>query len=159
MTSVDEKNVVESNLSVGVYTIYDCVLKQFDSPFSIPVTKLNDYLVLLVNDVQSKYYNHENDYIVNKIGDFNADTGEIEVHFVERVCTLDKYIDEKKRTLQTLIQTLNYLPSGYFKMPDEMKKDIQDNINNAVNDYVSKFVIPDLDVNTVKKELLLNNSN
>lgn len=147
MTEKEVKNVAESNMSVGVYTIYDCVLKQYDVPFCIQETKLDDYLSLLVNDVQSKYYNHEADYIVNKIGNFNTDNGEIEQHFVQRVCILDKYIDEKKRNLQTCIQTLNYLPSGYFKMPEEMKKDIQEQINNAVAKYVSDFVVPDLEVN------------
>lgn len=147
MTEKEQKNVAESNLNVGVYTIYDCVLKQYDVPFCINVTKLGDYLTLLVNDVQSRYYNHEVDYVVNKIGNFNTDTGEIEQHFIERVCILDKYIDDKKRNLQTCLQTLNFLPSGYFKMPDEMKKDIQEQINNAVQKYVSDYVVPDLEVN------------
>lgn len=147
MTEKEQKNVAESNMSVGVYTIYDCVLKQYDVPFCIQETKLGDYLSLLVNDVQSKYYNHEADYIVNKIGNFNTDNGEIEQHFVERVCILDKYVDDKKRNLQTCIQTLNYLPSGYFKMPEEMKKDIQEQINSAVQKYVSDYVVPDLEVN------------
>lgn len=147
MTEKEQKDVAVSNMNVGVYTIYDCVLKQYDVPFCIQETKLGDYLSLLVNDVQSKYYNHEADYIVNKIGNFITDCGEIEQHFVERVCILDKYVDEKKRNLQTCIQTLNYLPSGYFKMPDEMKKDIQEQINSAVQKYVSDFVVPDLEVN------------
>lgn len=151
MTETIEKNVAESNMTVGVYTIYDCVLKQYDVPFCILQTKLGDYLTLLVNDVQSKYYNHEADYIVNKIGNFNSDTGEIELHFVERVCILDNYIDEKKRNLQTCIQTLNYLPSGYFKMPDEMKSVIQENINKAVQKYVQEYVVPDLDVQTIER--------
>lgn len=147
MTEKVEKSVAESNMSVGVYTIYDCVLKQYDLPFCIQVTKLSDYLLLLVNDVQSKYYNHESDYIVNKIGNFNTDNGEIELHYVERVAILDTFIDVKKRNLQTCIQTLNYLPSGYFKMPDEMKNDIQEQINKAVQKYVTDYVVPDLEVN------------
>lgn len=146
MTENLEKNFSESNMNVGVYTIYDCVLKQYDIPFCIQVNKIGDYLSLLVNDVQSKYYNHESDYIVNKIGYFDTFSGEISQHFVERVCILDKYIDDKKRNLQTCIQTLNFLPSGYFKMPDEMKKDIQEQINSAVQKYVSDYVVPDLEV-------------
>lgn len=147
MTEMEQKNVAESNMTVGVYTIYDCVLKQYDVPFCIQENKLNDYLTLLVNDVQSKYYNHEIDYIVNKIGYFNTTTGDIELHFVERINLLDSFIDYKRRNLQVCIQTLNYLPSGYFKMPDEMKKNIQDSINDAVQKYVSDYVVPDLEVN------------
>lgn len=153
MTEEIKKDVVQSNLTIGVYTIYDCVLKQFDLPFAIADSKLADYLHIIANDVQSKYYNHESDYIVNKIGSFDSATGEIELRFVERVCILDTYVSEKTRTIQSMMQTLNYLPSGYFKMPDEMKKNIQDDINKAVQDYVQNYVIPDLDVVAEKKKI------
>lgn len=146
MTENNEKKAVESNLTIGVYTIYDCILKQYDIPFCIQDSKLGDYLTLLVNDVQSKYYNHEVDYIVNKIGSFDSDTGEIQLKFIERVSILDKYIDVKRRNLQTVIQTLNFLPSGYFKMPDEMKKDIQEKINQATTKYIQDYVVPDIEV-------------
>lgn len=156
MTEDLKKNVVESNMQVGVYTIYDCVLKQYDVPFCIIESKLGDYLSLLVNDVQSKYYNHESDYIVNKIGNFNINSGEINLHFVERVCLLDKYVSDKKRNLQICLQTLNYLPSGYFKMPQEMKNDIQGKIDECVQKYVSEYVVPDLDINYSKITQLEN---
>ena len=53
---------LKTNLVIGVYTIYDCVLKQFGAPISIPDSKVNDYFTMLVNEVQSPYYNHESDY-------------------------------------------------------------------------------------------------
>lgn len=133
-------------LNIGVYTIYDSVLKQFDIPLAIPVSKLNDYMAMLVNDVSSKYYGHESDFILNKIGDFNQETGEVENHFVERVSLLDSYIDNNQRKLQTIIKVLNYLPQGYFKMPMEQKQAIQEKIDCAITEYVSNYVIPDLDV-------------
>lgn len=140
-------NEASSNtFKIGVYSIYDCVLKQFEAPISIPVNKLYDYMTLLVNDVQSRFYGHESDYILNKIGDFNSDTGEIELHFVERVSILDSYIDKDKRRLQEILQVLNYLPSGYFKMPLEQKQSIQEKIDNAVTEYIANYVLPDLDV-------------
>lgn len=155
-----QKKVVEATttlendtLKIGVYTIYDCVLKQFDIPIAIPISKLYDYMNLLVNDVSSKYYNHEADYILNKIGDFNTETGEIEPHFIERIQTLDKYIDTQKRKLQTVIQTLNYLPTGYFKMPVEQKQAIQEKIDNAITKYVEDYVVPDMDINSSKDKL------
>lgn len=146
MTESNEKNVVETNLTVGVYTIYDTVLKQFEPPFTINQPKLSDYLTILANDCQSKYYGHEDDYIINKIGDFNQTTGEIESHFIERISVLSQYINQRKRDLQTCLITMNYLPTGYFKMPEEMKKDIQDKINESVKSYVENFVVPDLDL-------------
>lgn len=148
-----EKNVSEST-TIAIYTVYDCVLKQFSAPVSLPKTKVNDYYTMLVNDVQSPYYNHESDYILNEIGTFDINTGEIELHFIERVCVLHTFIDQKRRQLQTLVQTLNYLPTGYFKMPAEQKELIQENINKATQEYVEKYVIPDLDINSIKEKAI-----
>lgn len=148
-----EKNVQETT-EIYLYTVYDCVLKQFSAPVSLPKSRVNDYYTLLVNDVQSPYYNHESDYILNKIGTFDINTGEIELHFIERICILDSFIDNKRRNLQTLLQTLNYLPTGYFKMPAEQKELIQDNINKATEEYVKNYVIPDLDISAIKKKAI-----
>lgn len=144
-----EKNVNESTV-IALYSVYDCVLKQFSAPVSLPKSKVTDYYTLLVNDVQSPYYGHESDYILNEIGVFDINTGEIELHFIERVCVLDTFIDQNRRNLQTLVKTLNYLPTGYFKMPAEQKQLIQENINKATQKYVEDYVIPDLDINKVK---------
>lgn len=153
MTTIEQINPVnelsngfDDTLKIGVYTIYDCVLKQFDIPLSIPVSKLYDYMSMLVNDVTSKYYGHESDFILNKIGDFNTETGEVENHFIERVAILDSYIDSNQRKLQTIIKVLNYLPQGYFKMPMEQKQDIQEKIDCAITEYVANYIVPDLDV-------------
>lgn len=147
ITSVNELSKGSINtMEIGVYTIYDCVLQKFDIPISIPVSKLYDYMSMLVNDVSSRYYGHESDFILNKVGNFNSDTGEVENHFIERVSILDTYIDKNQRKLQTIIKVLNYLPSGYFKMPMEQKQDIQDKIDCAITEYVANYVIPDLDV-------------
>lgn len=153
---MDDAPVVMDTLQIGVYTIYDCVLKQFDIPIAIPVSKLYDYMNLLVNDVNSKYYNHESDFILNKIGDFNTETGEIELHFIERVQILDNYIDNQKRKLQTIIQTLNFLPTGFFKMPVEQRQAIQEKIDNSIAKYVEDYVIPDMDINSSKITQLEN---
>lgn len=136
-----------NTLNNGVYIVYDCVLKQFDLPVVLPESKVDDYFKLVVNDPSSKYFNHETDFILNKIGDFDNITGEIISHFVERVKTLDFYVDNQKRKLQTIIQTLNFLPSGYFKMPAELKQDIQQKIDETIKIYVEDYVVPDIDVN------------
>lgn len=135
-----------TNIKNGIYTIYDCVLKQFDLPFVVPVTKLDDYMNLIINDVSSKYYNHETDYIINRIGYFNQDSGDVELTCIERIAIADKYIDTRKRKLQTIIQTMNFLPTGFFKMPDEMKKALQEKIDDAIKVYVEDYVAPDLEV-------------
>lgn len=143
---VNGSQTCADTLKIGVYTIYDSVLKQFDIPIAIPVNKLYDYMAMLVNDVGSKYYGHEIDFILNKVGDFNQETGEVENHFVEKVSYLDSYVDNNQRKLQTIIKVLNYLPQGYFKMPMEQKQAIQEKIDCAITEYVANYVIPDLDV-------------
>lgn len=140
-----EENTIDT-FKIGVYSIYDTVLKQFDLPLSIPETKLYDYIAMIVNDVSSKYYGHESDFILNKIGDFNTETGCVETHLIERINLLDAYIDNSQRNLQTIVSVLNYLPQGYFKMPMEQKQAIQEKIDCAVTEYVANYVIPDLDV-------------
>lgn len=146
----EEVKDVKSTIEIGIYTVYDCVLKQFTPPVSIPKQKVTDYYTMLVNDVQSPYYNHESDYILNEIGSFNVESGEIEQHFIERVCILDTFIDPKRRNLQTLLQTLNFLPTGYFKMSAEQKESIQAKIDVAVQKYVENYVVPDMDISSEK---------
>lgn len=140
-------NVSENSFEIGLFCVYDTVLKKFDLPFCVEVSKISDYMSLLVNEVSSKYYGHESDYILNRIGTFNSDDASIRLNkCIERVKFLDFYVDKNKRKLQTIIQVLNYLPSGYFKMPVEQKEVIQEKIDNAITEYVASYVIPDLDV-------------
>lgn len=138
-------------LKLSVYSIYDCVLGKFESPFVINSHNLDDFLTQLVNDVQSKYYGKESDFSIVLLGEFDETSGVIYNNGEMRkiISQLDRYIDVKKRNLQTIIQTLNYLPTGYFKMPDEMKKDIQTKIDDLIKKYVEDYVIPDLDVNDI----------
>lgn len=160
MTKIIEKTLVEgsenvsTNLEIGIYSIYDCVLRQFGAPISIPVSKVNDYFTLLVNDDKSPYFNHECDYILNRIGTFHQDSGKIETKLIERICILDSFINQNKRNLQTIITTLNYLPTGYYKMPQEQKQAIQSQIDDAVKKYVENYVVPDLDISSEKVKQL-----
>ena len=66
--AINEPVEENSTMQIGIFTVYDCVLKQFSAPVSLPKQKVTDYYTLLVNDVQSPYYNHESDYILNEIG-------------------------------------------------------------------------------------------
>lgn len=148
----DKKTV--DTLRIGIYAIYDTVLQQFEYPFSCPESKINEYMSVLVNDPQSKYWLDEDSYILNKIASFSQENGEIkQCSIVERIQFLDKYIDKNKRQLQTIIQTLNYLPSGYFKMSQEQKEAIQKEIDDAITKYVSNYVIPDIDTSKLDAKI------
>jgi hypothetical protein len=156
---MNEKNEkLADTLTVSLYSIYDTVLKQFEPPFSCVESQLDQYMSMLINEPQSRFYGKESDYILNKLAEFSQDDGEIKIKFIERVAILDSYIDKHKRNLQTIIQTLNYLPQGYYKMPEDRKKDIQESIDQAIQKYVENYVIPDLDLKEEKLKLLENNS-
>lgn len=135
-----------TTLENAVYVIYDTELQYYCPPMCIPVSKLYDYFSLVVNDVSSQYFMNESKFHLYRVGSFDTITGIITNEIPTFVNSLDKYVDNSKRKLQTIIQVLNYLPCGYFKMPDEMKKVIQEKIDVAITEYVSTYVIPDLDV-------------
>lgn len=145
----------ESSLIIGLYSIWDTQLKQYDSPFSCVKSHLDDYITLMVNDVQSRYYGKEDLFVLVKLGEFNTDNG-IFYTLTEPVHVnyLSKYIRQHDRNLQTIIKTLNFLPSGYFKMPEEMKKEIQLGIDDCLSKYVENYVVPDIDINSKKFESL-----
>ena len=51
---VNGSQTCADTLKIGVYTIYDSVLRQFDIPIAIPVNKLYDYMSMLVLNVNTR---------------------------------------------------------------------------------------------------------
>lgn len=137
--SQDVKNV-ENSLQQQVYCIYDCQLKQYELPFVMQEAKLKDFMSQIVNEVSSSYYSNPSLFNLCKLGTFDTSTGNILQSTVDVVCKLDTYIDENRRRVQECIRTLNYLPTGYFKMPKEIQEDIQQKIDEAIKQYVKDFV-------------------
>lgn len=148
MTTTEKKL---DTLEIGVYTIRNDMLRSYEDCFSCNVQQLGKYLSMIVNDVQSKFWGTESNYSLYRIGTFRTDIGKLEILEPELVNKLDMFIDNQKRTIQIICQTLNYLPTGYFKMPDEMKKQIQDKIDEATTKYINDYVIKDLDTNGIKE--------
>ena len=142
--SKDEK--VASTLFYEVYCIYDSVLKQFELPIVDESSKIIDDIKILVNTYGSKYYYHEKDYFLYKLGTYNRDEGIIENCTPVSLGNLSLYIDSHIRNTQTIIHTLNTLPSGYISMPDDFKKDIQSKIDDAIKSYVSEFCVPNVNL-------------
>ena len=143
-------------LQLGIYVVYDKVAKSYEPPVCIPVSRFMDYFKLVVNDVASKYYGHESDYQVELLGYFDSQLGIFDLQKSIVISTLDYCIDYNKRNLQTIVQVLNFLPSGYFKMSAEQKQDIQNSIDKAIVEYVAKYVAPDLDVNNKSVEKIVD---
>lgn len=137
------KNVV-SSLEIGAYVVYDTVLQEYSTPFCVSVSALENEMKSLINDVSSRYYGNENDYILFKVGTFDKKSGLIHYSNFEKIGSLGLYVDDMSRKVQICIKTLNYLPVGYFKMPEEMKKDIQSQIDEQIKVYSELFIKPSL---------------
>lgn len=158
MLTQDEKRTFKDNVNCsttlenGVYVVYDTQMQSYDVPMCVPVSKLLDYFTIVVNDVNSKYYLNEEKYHLYRVGSFDTVSGIITTDVPVFINSLDRYIDRQKRNLQTIIQVLNYLPSGYFKMSEQQKRAIQDKIDSAITEYVANYVIPDLDVSKFDTE-------
>lgn len=150
---------VVDTLQYGAYVVYDTVLRQYSAPFVCPINELTKNISSIVNDVHSTYYGHESDYILCQNGTYNRDTGEINYVGEEKIAHLDSYIDINTRNVQTCIQTLNFLPTGYFKMPLEMQKDIQTKIDDQIKYYTETFIKTSLPANEGIADNVINSSN
>lgn len=134
---------VKNSLYQRVYMIYDTKLQQFAHPLIIKESEYVNVFKQLVNNVTSVYYQQEDDFILYDFGIFNEVDGFIKYDNIKSLGTLSQFIDSNIRNVQVCIQTLNFLPVGYFKMPKEMQQDIQSRIDECIKSYVENFV--DLD--------------
>lgn len=142
----------ENSLQLTAYVVYDTKTQSYGAPFILPKSKHAENMRLLVNDVASQYYNHENDYILYEVGLYDDKIGRILYEDKLEIGHLDIFIDYHMRDIQTCIQTLNYLPTGYFRMDKEMQASIQERIDEAIHYYTEKFVKPSFE----KDNLVLN---
>lgn len=131
-------------LKMTAYTVYDTQLGIYSSPICISPENMKKDFTILVNSPNSIYYKHESSFILYAIGDFDDSTGRINYYDPVQISPLSAFIDDHQRTVQIMIQTLNFLPSGYFKMPEEMKKDIQSQIDEAIHKYTELIIKPEL---------------
>lgn len=138
MTKEDVK--VESTLEYGAYVVFDTVLKQYSAPFVCPVNELGKTISELVNNVHSVYFGHEDDFVLYRNGTYSVDTGEINYLTEEKLGHLSSFVDQHTRDVQTCIQTLNFLPTGYFKMSKEQQEVIQEKIDEAIKFYTKTFI-------------------
>lgn len=144
MSKSSEK--VAESLSEKVYVIYNSDIQVYEKPFVCRESELSDICSMLVNSVDSKYYNNSTSYDVYCIGEFDSFSGQISTSARHFITNLGYCVDDFKRRVQICIQTLNYLPIGYYKMSKEEQAPIQEKINYALSEYIEMFVIdnPDL---------------
>lgn len=141
---VNLKPVIEN----GVYAIYDSKLCQFELPLVMPVNTAVRELKNIVNSYGTKYFFSPEDFILYRIGTYENSTAKFELLPVGQylvLCNLQDLVDKDLRRKFMLLHTLNTLPVGYYKMPSEMKEDIQKNIDNACQAYVKDFIIPEIE--------------
>lgn len=140
---------IENELVNNVYSIYDTSLSVYESPFVMKSCDLKGFLISLANDVNSKYYENPEQYEVFCLGTYDDSVGEFITNSKQCLGNLSAYVDVRRRDIQMCIRTLNFLPTGYFKMPVEMQKDIQSKIDEAVKFYAKEFCSIDNTVDVV----------
>lgn len=131
---------VKSTLELHFYALYDTKDCVYVAPFVSAEQSVLEEIKLVVNDVKSSYYGKEKYYILYDLGTYNNKNGTVLNLKPVEVCHLDSLIDENIRNVQVCIQTLNYLPKGYFKAPKEMQADVQSKIDEAIKFYTKEFI-------------------
>lgn len=135
-----------------VYCIYDNQMNECKELLLFPTfEKAQSMFVELSSSVNSPYYQNAKSYDVYCIGSIDTEN----MAYIEQrsfIGNLSTFIDNERVKYQRVIQTLNFLPQGYFKMPKEMQEEIKNDIDNAVKTYVENYI--DLDKLTVKNEVI-----
>lgn len=161
---VDEKNVNTDQLGMsdlGIYVIgkrgtnmEGKLFAIYDEPFVISDLKCKSFMQNLVNTPGSDYYYDYDDKFLFKIGSINSNNMMLHKSVAPEVIQpLTNYVSSSLRKYHQTIRALNYMPQGYYKMSKEQKEDIQQRIDDAIIDYVTKYVIPDIDVKDIKPSI------
>ncbi len=110
-------------------------------------TVIPRYFTELANDPSSTCYGCTSDFdcVVWNGGNFEL-TGR-DIGLPECLGVLTSYEDKLRIQQQNMIKVLNYLPTGYFKMPKELQDDIRKDIDKAVQDY-ARFLVDNAKVST-----------
>ncbi len=125
-----------NTLETKIYALYDLELKSYSYVFCGIGRDVQNFYSEMVNSVGSIFYERANSFEIVCLSDFNISTGEITL--VDRfvLCRLSQLIDKKRVERQQMVQSLNYIPIGYYRMPKEMQDDINSRINDALSTYI-----------------------
>ena len=121
-----------------IYGLYDRLLKTYTHLFEANGPDAQAVFRELSNSVDSPYYRTTSDFDVVVIASFDINTG-VCVPAPQTLCRLSVFVDEARHKRQDMIQALNYLPNGYFRMPKEMQAEINESINSALKDYIEEL--------------------
>lgn len=136
-----------NTLNKSIYCIYDKKLKKYSNVFLASGVDAKKIFTEMANDVTSPQYGFTTDFDCILLAGFEEETGAILKDDRTIICGLDTFIDEKRIELQYMIQTLNFLPSGYFKMPAEMQAEIKENIDLETKKY-AEYLCKNMDVSS-----------
>lgn len=124
-----------NSLDKSIYCIYDKKLKKYSNVFLASGVDAKKIFTEMANDVTSPQYGFTSDFDCILLSSFDDSIGDLSSYCKSILCGLDTFVDEKRIELQYMIQSLNYLPVGYFKMPAEMQQEIKDNIDIQTKKY------------------------
>lgn len=150
------KPVIEN----GVYAIYDTKLCQFELPIVLPVSTAVRDLKQIVNAYGSKYFFTPSDFILYRLGTYDNSSARFDLLPEGKylnIGNLNDLVDDSLRRRFMIMHTLSTLPVGYYKMPEEMKKDIQANIDEACKTYVKEFIVPEIEAGNLEIQSNIQN--
>lgn len=136
------------SLEKSLFCIYDKKLQLYKNVFCATGVEAKHIFTEMANDITSDFYSRSSDFDCYYIGAFD-DGSCIVADNRMIICGLDTLVDKKRCELQYMIQTLNYLPIGYFKMPPEMQHDIKDKIDEQVKKYAS-YLAENIELDSVE---------
>lgn len=121
-----------------IYALKDAKLEEFVQVVMLDEVIFEDYWFSFANDVSNPHYRRLNEFTINKIAQFDTETGNIKPCY-EFICDCLQFLDKERQKLAIITQTLNFLPQGYFKMPKEMQEELNLQCKEAIKEYVEKF--------------------
>lgn len=159
---VDEKIAEVTHVGLDRLGIYVIGLKTtdkngrpvtiYDEPFIISELNCKNFVSQQMNNPSFPYYYDFDNRFLFCVGYISQSDMHTHINLVPEVIgTLQSYVSKSLRKYQQTLQTLNYCPKGYFRMSEQQKKEIQEQLDTAIIEYVEKYVIPDIDTSNIDK--------
>ena len=124
----------------SLYFLKDKKLNDVVGAFLLKDHEVSQHFSELANDVRSPFYKRQEDFVIYCAGVVSDDDFSIIPESGSLPFSLlSEYIDVNRINYQWMVQTLNYLPTGYFKMPKEKQEEVEKDIRRFTYDYPRGF--------------------
>lgn len=127
-----------------IYTVFDRKLNEHAQLVMLSEAEVQTFFEQLADDVTNPIYRHLSDFDVYQVATFDTENCTFDDFVMILKGSLKDYQDEDRKHLNIITQTLNFLPTGYFRMPKEMQERIEQDIKDCAKDYVENYMSKDM---------------